>query len=123
MKKPIQSLVAIAVFALGTLAAQAQPAIKLLVVDMLKLYDGHYETVEYAAKMKAHRELAEVEVGKMRTEGQKLVEDYKVSAEQANNPILSQDAKAKAQAEAQKKYEALQKAEQELNGFVQDVRQ
>src|SRR4051812_48494994 len=51
MKNPIKSLVAISAFAALALGASAQPAIKILVVDMAKLYDTHYKTLEQNAKI------------------------------------------------------------------------
>eukprot|EP01035_Chromulina_nebulosa_P059386 gene59386-81291_t len=77
MKKSIQTLIAIV--ALGALAASAsaQPAIKLLVVDMAKIYDNHYKTVEQNAKIQADDQKAQEEVDKMNKEGNALVEEYK----------------------------------------------
>ena len=47
-RKPLAALVAFAAFAC---AVHAQPAVKLMVVDMAKLYDNHYKTVEQNAKI------------------------------------------------------------------------
>ena len=44
MKKSIHSLLALAAFGASALFAQAQPALKILTIDMAKLYDGHYKT-------------------------------------------------------------------------------
>jgi outer membrane protein len=122
MKKSIQSLVAIAVFGALSLAANAQPAVKLLVVDMAKLYDGHYKTVEQNAKIQADDAKAQEEVDKMNKEGNALVEEYKSLNDQSNNPTLTTEAKGKAQAEAQKKLEAIQTKQREVQGFIQNTR-
>src|SRR5689334_4524301 len=97
MKKSLQTLLSAAVFGALTLVASAQPAVKLLVVDMAKLYDGHYKTVEQNAKIQADDAKAQEEVDKMNKEGNALVEEYKSLTEQSNNPTLTAEAKAKAQ--------------------------
>ena len=122
MKKSIQTLLGVAVFGALSLAASAQPAVKLLVVDMAKLYDSHYKTVEQNAKIQADDAKAQEEVDKMNKEGNALVEEYKSINDQSNNPTLTSDAKGKAQAEAQKKLEAIQTKQREVQGFIQNTR-
>jgi len=122
MKKSIQSLIAVAVFGALSIAAHAQPAVKLLVVDMAKLYDGHYKTVEQNAKIQADDAKAQEEVDKMNKEGNALVEEYKSLNDQSNNPTLTTEAKSKAQAEAQKKLEGIQTKQREVQGFIQNTR-
>lgn len=118
-RKPLAALVAFAAFAC---AVHAQPAVKLMVVDMAKLYDNHYKTVEQNAKIQADDQKATDEVTKMNAEGNALVEEYKGLADKANNPALTADAKTKAQAEAQKKYEEIQRKQQDIQGFIQNTR-
>lgn len=122
MKKSIQTLLAVAVFGALSLAASAQPAVKLLVVDMAKLYDGHYKTVEQNAKIQADDAKAQEEVDKMNKEGNALVEEYKSLNDQAGSAMLNAEAKAKAQADAQKKLEAIQTKQREVQGFIQNTR-
>ncbi len=121
MKKPIQTLSALAVFGLSALISQAQPAPKLLVVDMAKLYDTHYKTEEQNGKLRADEQKAQEEVEKMNKEGNTLVEDYKSLTEQSNNPALTADAKAKSQADAQKKLEEIQRKKNDINTFAQNT--
>jgi outer membrane protein len=122
MKKSIQTLIAIV--ALGALAASAsaQPAIKLLVVDMAKIYDNHFKTVEQNAKIQADDQKAQEEVDKMNKEGNALVEEYKALNDQSNNPTLTAEAKGKAQEAAQKKLESIQVKQREVQGFIQNTR-
>ena len=122
MKNPITSLIALAVFAALATGASAQPSVKLLVVDMAKLYDTYYKTVEQNAKIQADDQKAQEEVEKMNKEGNALVEEYKGLNDQSNNPALSNDAKAKAQAEAQKKLEGIQNKQREVQTFIQNTR-
>jgi outer membrane protein len=122
MKNPIKSLVALAAFAALALGAHAQPAVKILVVDMAKLYDTHYKTLEQNAKIQADDQKAQEEVEKMNKEGNTLVEEYKTLNEQSNNPALSAEAKGKAQNDAQRKLEAIQTKQREVQTFIQNTR-
>ena len=123
MKKSLKSLVAVAAYAALAVAAHAQPAVKLYVVDMAKLYDNHYKTLEQNAKIQADDQKATEEVDKMNKEGNALVEEYKNLSEKANNPALTVDAKSKAQADAQKKFEDIQRKQQEIQAFIGNTRQ
>src|SRR6188768_148061 len=118
MKNSIKSLIAIAALAVG---AHAQPAVKILVVDMAKLYDTHYKTVEQNAKIQADDQKAQEEVEKMNKEGNALVEEYKALNDQSNNPALSAEAKGKAQDAAQKKLESIQNKQREVQTFIQNT--
>src|ERR1051326_8392405 len=122
MKNPIRILCALAAFGAASVA-QAQPAFKLLVVDMEKLYNTHYKTVEQTAKLQADDQKANEEVAKLNTEGNALVEEYKSLNDQAtNNPALTAEAKAKAANEAQKKLESIQQKQNEVRTFIQNTR-
>lgn len=59
MKKSIHSLLALAAFGATALFAQAQPALKILTIDMAKLYDGHYKTEEQNAKLRGDEQKAQ----------------------------------------------------------------
>ena len=122
MKYSIKSLLAVATLAAFAVGASAQPAVKILVVDMAKLYDTHYKTVEQNAKIQADDQKAQEEVEKMNKEGNALVEEYKGLNDQSNNPALSTEAKAKAQETAQKKLEAIQGKQREVQTFIQNTR-
>jgi len=122
MKKSIQTLIAIAAFGACTLGASAQPALKILVVDMAKLYDSHYKTVEQNAKIQSDDQKAQEEVDKMNKEGNALVEEYKALNDQSNSPTLTADAKSKAQSQAQDKLQGIQRKQQEVQAFIQNTR-
>lgn len=122
MKNSIKSLLAVALVGASAVAVSAQPAVKLAVVDMAKLYDTHYKTVEQNAKIQADDQKAQEEVEKMNKEGNALVEEYKALNEQSNSPALSAEAKSKAQNEAQKKLEAIQNKQREVQTFIQNTR-
>ncbi len=122
MKKSIQSLVLFAVLGAFSLAARAQPAVKLYVVDMAKLYDTHYKTVEKNAQLQADDQKAQEEVDKMNKEGNGLVEEYKALTDKSANPALTAEAKSAAQNDAQKKFEAIQNKQREVQTFIQNTR-
>ncbi|HVU36132.1 MAG TPA: OmpH family outer membrane protein [Opitutaceae bacterium] len=120
MKNTIRSLVALATLSVFALAARAEPAVKILVVDMAKLYDNHYKTLEQNAKLQADQEKAKQEVDQMNKEGNALVEEYKNLQEQSTNAALTAEAKSKAQNDAQKKLEEIQAKQNEIRTFIQN---
>jgi outer membrane protein len=117
MKTSLKSLLAVAFAGLFALAAQAQPAPKILVVDMAKLYDAHYKTEEQNGKLKADQQKAEEELQKLNTEGNALVKQFNELKEQLNNPTLSADAKTKAQQDLEAKGQEIQRKQTEVNSF------
>ena len=122
MKKSIQSLLAVAAFGATALFAQAQPAPKILVVDMAKLYDGHYKTEEQNAKLRGDEQKAQEELDRLNKEGNSLVEKYKELVDQSNNPAATADAKTKAQTEAQRLLEDIQRKQGEVQSFQTNTR-
>lgn len=122
MKNSIKSIVTLAAAAALTLGASAQPAPKVLVVDVAKLYQGHWKTADMQAKLQSDEQKAQEEIERMNKEGNAIVEEFKSLSEAVNNPTLSADGKAKAQAEAQKKYEAIQAKQRDVQTFVQNTR-
>lgn len=117
MKTSLKSLLAVALAGVFAIAAQAQPAPKIYVVDMAKLYDAHYKTVEQNEKLKGDQQKAEDELQKLNAEGNSLVEQFKKLEEQVNNPTLSADAKGKTQQDMQAKGQEIQRKQAEVNQF------
>ncbi|HSI08024.1 MAG: OmpH family outer membrane protein [Rariglobus sp.] len=117
MKTSLKSLLAVALAGVFAIAAQAQPAPKIYVVDMAKLYDAHYKTEEQNAKLKVDQQKAEDELQKLNAEGNALVEQFKKLEEQVNNPTLSADAKTKTQQDLQAKGQEIQRKQAEVNQF------
>jgi outer membrane protein len=122
MKNTIQTLLALLAFGATALIAQAQPAPKILVVDMAKLYDGHYKTEEQNAKLKGDEQKAQEELEKLNKEGNSLVEKYKELVDQSNNPAATAEAKAKAQNDSQKLLEDIKRKQQEVQSFQTNTR-
>jgi outer membrane protein len=117
MKTSVKSFLALAFAGLLTVAAQAQPAPKVFVVDMAKLYDAHYKTEEQNGKLKVDQQKAEEELQKLNTEGNTLVKQFNELKEQANNPALSSDAKTKTQQDLEAKGQEIQRKQNEVNAF------
>ncbi len=122
MKKTIQSLIALSAFGAAALLASAQPEPKLLVVDMAKLYDSHYKTEEQNNKLKGDEQKAQEELDRLNKEGNSMVEKYKELAEQANNPAVTAEAKAKATADAQRIMDDIRRKQNEVQSFQQNTR-
>jgi outer membrane protein len=121
MKKSIQSLVAIAAIAFSAVTTHAQTAPKILVVDLAKLFESHWKTQEQTAKLQDDEKKAQDQLSVITKDGNALVEQFKELDEQSKNPAATADAKAKALAEAQKKYEEIQQKRSEQNSFVQNT--
>jgi len=121
MHKLLKSFLALAVAGLFTAAVQAQPAPKVFVVDMVKLYDGHYKTEEQNAKLRADQQKAEDELQKLNTEGNALVKQAQDMQEGLKNATLTDAAKAKAQQDLQAKAGEIQSKQNEVNSFRQNT--
>lgn len=118
MNKMIRTLLTLAALATGS-AALAQPALKLVTVDIAKTYDGYWKAEEGMAKFRDAQQKAQEQAEEYRKQGQLLVDEYKDLAEQTKNALLTADAKGKAEAAAQKKLEDIQRKQGELQNFLQ----
>ncbi len=117
MNKMIRTLVTLAAFGAGATALLAQPAVKLVVVDMAKIYDSHYKTEEANAKFRDAEQKAQEQVEELNKQGQTLVDEYKDLMEQSKNTVLTAEARSKAEADAQKKLQEIQNKQTEVQNF------
>ncbi|HEY1763819.1 MAG TPA: OmpH family outer membrane protein [Opitutaceae bacterium] len=122
MKKRIQSILVVAALAFSALTVNAQQSPKILVVDLAKLFESHYKTQEQQAKLQADQAKAQEQYDLIVKEGNALVAQYKDLDEQSKNPTATNEAKAKAQGDAQKLFEQIQQKRTEQNSFVQNTR-
>ena len=99
MNKIIRSIITLAAFAAGTSALLAQPAVKLVVVDMAKVYDGFYKAQDGNAKIQDAEQKAQEQVEELNKQGQTLVDEYKELVEQAKSTVLTPEARNKAEME------------------------
>jgi outer membrane protein len=123
MKPSLKSLFACAAIALTAVTAHAQTAPKIVVVDLAKLFDNHWKTKEQQAKLQADEAKAQDQLAAITKDGNALVEQFKELDEQSKNPTATADAKAKAQGEAQKKYDEIQQKRSEQQQFVNTTKQ
>lgn len=121
MNKLLTSLLALAAFAGVSAPVIAQPAPKIVIVDMAKILTDHYETVEQEAKLKADEGRANDEIEKIKKEGQELANALKEMDEKGKNPALTTEAKEKLQNEFRAKYEDMQRKQQELQSFASNT--
>lgn len=117
MKSHFKPLIAILALALTAAAGSAQ-TLKVGVVDMAKLFDAHYKTAEKNVVFQDEQERVKAEIERLNGEGLALQEEAQSMAEQLNNPVLSDDAKAKIEQDARSKVEQMQRKQQEMNALV-----
>ena len=116
MKSSVKSLLAAVAFGASALIGAAQSP-KIMVVDMANLFDNHYKKLEQDQKLRGDEQKAQEELEKLNAEGNELVEQYKELVDQAKNPALSNDAKTKAEQDAQGKLEEIQRKQNEVQNF------
>ena len=121
MNKLIRTLLTLAAFGTGSTALLAQPAVKLITVDIGKVFDGHYKSEENNIKFKDAEQKAREQAEELRKQGQTMVDEYKELAEQAKNTLLNAEARTKAEQTAQKKLEEIQRKQADLQGFLQNT--
>lgn len=114
-------------FVLALLAAapapvvQAQPALKICVVDIGKVYDSHYERKEKENELRNDQQKAEAQIESMNKEGNVLVSQYKDLVDQSKNPALTPEARAKADADAKAKLEEIKSKQNDVDSFKTNV--
>ncbi len=121
MKMTIRTLLALATLSAGSTALHAQPAVKLVVVQMDKVFDGHYKSEEANIKFRDAEQKAQEQAEELRKQGQTLVEEYKELAEQAKSTLLTPEARAKTEADVQKKYDEIQRKQADVQTFIQNT--
>lgn len=121
MKNLIRTLLALAALSAGSAALRAQPAVKLVVVDMAKVFDSHYKSEEANVKFRDAEQKAQEQAEELRKQGQILVDEYKELVEQAKSTLLTAEARTKAEADAQKKLEEIQRKQNDVQSFVQNT--
>ena len=121
MKISLHSIAALAVIAISAVTAQAQTAPKILVVDLAKLFDNNWKTLDQKAKIGADQQKAQDQLAQLQKEGTALVDQLKALQDQTKNPVTTPEAKAKVQADSQKLFEEIQKKRNEVTTFTQNT--
>lgn len=121
MKTSLKTLFALVAFSAFALIASAQTAPKIAIIDLAKVFDGHYKTQEQQEKLKGQEAKINEEISKIVKDGQALAEKYKELLEQTKNPVLTAEARTAAENDAAKQLEAVRKKEQEFGEFRNDA--
>ena len=118
MNRKLQSALTLIAFGAAALGLSAQaPALKIVTVDMGKIYDNHFKTEEQNAKLRDAEQQAQTQLEQMVKEGNQLVEQYKEATEQSKNTLLTEDARKKADADSQKMLDEIQHRQADLQNF------
>ena len=117
MNKMIRTLMTLAALAAGSTALRAAPDVKLVVVDMAKVFDNHYKSEDANAKFRDAEQKAQEQIEELNKQGQAMVDEYKELMEQSKNTVLTPEARSKAEADAQKKLADIQNKQNEVQNF------
>ena len=117
MNRMLKSILTLTAFSAAALGLSAQPALKLLTVDMNKLFESYYKTDQENAKLRASEQKAQEEFERMVKEFTQVADQYKETLEQSKKPFATDDAKAKAEADAAKLLEDIQRRQNDINKF------
>jgi outer membrane protein len=99
MRKPIQIIAFLAAAVSAAQLSPAAPEIKLVTVDVVRAYRGFWETKKAEEKFQAETQGAEEELGGLAQQLKGLEEQVIAKREEMENPVFSEDARAKARAE------------------------
>lgn len=119
MKNIIRTLLAVATLSLGAGVLTAQAPFKLVVVDMAKVFDNHYKKAEADVKFKESEATARQDLEAMTKQGQALVDEFRALEEKTKSAMLTEDAKAQAQKEAEAKVAEIQRLQQRVQEYRQ----
>jgi len=122
MKTSFKSILALAAFGASALLSQAQTAPKILVIDLGKVFQGHYKTAQQQDALQAVQQKVEAELGNMNKAINALIEEYKGFDEQAKNPAITADARAKIIADAEKKGAEIQAKQSDAQNYLNNAR-
>ena len=122
MKKLTLTLLSLGAFCATGLSSHAQTAPKVVVADIAKIFETHYETQAENVKIKADTDKAQAQLDTMRKEFTDLVNEYKKLQDDVNNPVSTPEAKAAAQTAAQKKGAEAQAKQTDVQNFANQAR-
>ena len=93
-----------------------------MTVDVGILYDNYYRTNEAEEKLKERMETAKGQMDEMTASLEAEIETYKALLEEAQNPVLSDEAHRKAENEAHMQMEKIRQLQQDVRVFEQSTR-
>ena len=92
-----------------------------MTVDVGILYDGYYKTNEADEKLKGRMETAKAQLEEMNASLEAEIENYKTMLEQAENPVLSDEARKEAENDANLQLEKIRQMQQEVRLYQQNT--
>jgi len=98
--------------------AAAQPALKVVTVDMNRLLKDYYKSAEATAKLQEAGKKAEEQIEIMNKQGKELIDQFKEMEEQSKSLLLSAEARNKATEDAKAKFEEIQRKDQDVKSFA-----
>lgn len=117
MNKVLRTLATFAALSLGATLASAQPALKIVVVDMAKVYDTHYKTEEATVKFNDAAQRAQEQLDQLNKQIQSAADEFKSLVEESQSTVLSEQARTKATTDAQKKRDDIERMQVEAQNF------
>ncbi len=117
MQHPFRSLLVALAAALAAAGLSAQPALKVVVVDMAKVYDTHYKTKEASDKFNDAAQRAQEQLDRINAQLQTAADEFKALVEESRSTVLNEQARNKAGADAQKKREEIERMNAEAQTF------
>jgi len=117
MNKVLKSLLTVIAVGATALGLSAQPAPKIVTIDMGKLLEGHYKTEDFMTKFRGRQQQVQTDFEKMLKERDDMVEKFKEAAEQAKNTMLTAEARTKAEGDAKKLLEDAQRKDNDVQEF------
>jgi outer membrane protein len=118
MNMMLRKTLAVAVLAGLCSFAAAQPALKVVTVDMNRLLKDYYKSAEATAKLQEAGRKAEEQIEQMNQQGKELIEQFKEMEEQSKSLLLSAEARKKAEDDARAKFEEIQRKDNDVKSFA-----
>lgn len=123
MKIAYRSLFAALVLTGAAVGLNAEPALKVATIDMDQLFEKYYKTEAEQSKLQEDQKKAKAQLDAMMKEREALVAEANALQEQVKNPVLSDEARKKAEADLQAKVGDIRGKEQEIQGTAQQAQQ
>ncbi len=123
MKTVIRSTFAALVLAGATLGLQAEVALKVVTIDLGQLFEKYYKTEAQQEKIREDSKKAKEQFDALVKEREALVTQAKEIQEQAKNPVLSEEARKKAEDDFETKVGEVRRKEGEMQDFNQRIQQ
>lgn len=121
MRKPIVTILSLLTMIAAGTAAKAQPALKLVTVDIARTYEQYYKVKDNEDKLRVTQQKAQEQVEDLQKQLEAVVDEYKALEEKTKSTALSKEGLEKAKADAQSKLEEVNAKQQEGQQFVQNT--